>query len=530
MSVKPSKQSSQCGMPFSHWTCCQCSSSNPGGRHVCRGLLPFQDDDYDTPCNHWHCPSCHGNSDNPPTVTNSGNPPPSTTTTTTTTTTGDSYLNNNNNNNTTYPTHPPPNHSHDNRDSHSHSHPPPTNFSYTTAYLQSAAARRRRPGTLTFAQAFPAPTSLPSTDPVPSLTNLRLDYSAGGGRLAAAADDDDGDEDNVGDGYMYCDGDGGGDDDDGGRRGYWGVDDGNKDCETRKRKAEDAEEEERGAVGDGKRRRDKGKGKAGCATGSGTGGGGGWGQSDCYPGGYQPASVEDGIDVEEGRTRFPPPVEQDATSAPPTKTAAKQQLASGSPSVDTGNVSHTSLKPPKVFPVHGMFPLPPPVSSSDVPDFVLRMRKGRRTGGKTGRRTGENQVDGPSDHAELTFSPESVTTTDNAPPSMPPTPSTPMILKHARSGHAMSKLTDLLASMKTPASPAQAKPESSPMAPKKTTTERTRSSKKPAPRELQRHTYYSTARTSVIPTGNPFSLLEETLGDEEDETLGDEEEDRDELF
>ncbi|KAK4147151.1 uncharacterized protein C8A04DRAFT_24947 [Dichotomopilus funicola] len=46
----------------------------------------------------------------------------------------------------------------------------------TTTYLKHAA----RPTTITFAQAFPAPTSLPYLDPVPSLEGLCLDYSAPG--------------------------------------------------------------------------------------------------------------------------------------------------------------------------------------------------------------------------------------------------------------------------------------------------------------------------------------------------------------
>ncbi|KAK4238896.1 hypothetical protein C8A03DRAFT_33085 [Achaetomium macrosporum] len=59
----------------------------------------------------------------------------------------------------------------------SHPHTPSPRFSYTTAYLQSAASR---PNSITFAEAFPAPTSAPVTDPTVALGNLRLDYSTGG--------------------------------------------------------------------------------------------------------------------------------------------------------------------------------------------------------------------------------------------------------------------------------------------------------------------------------------------------------------
>ncbi|AEO62616.1 5f5db801-8520-4de4-94c6-9ccd253673f8 [Thermothielavioides terrestris] len=82
-------------------------------------------------------------------------------------------------------------------------------LSHTTAYLQRAAAR---PNTVTFAQAFPPPTSIPMSDASAALARLRLDYSAGGWREEEEEDRDgdgdwDGDADGDGDmggGYGWC--------------------------------------------------------------------------------------------------------------------------------------------------------------------------------------------------------------------------------------------------------------------------------------------------------------------------------------
>ena len=160
-------------------------------------------------------------------------------------------------------------------------HPP--NYSYTTAYLQRAAAR---PGTVTFAEAFldlgPAEAAAAAAAAVMTLEDLRLDYSAGGGgrgcgESGGITEKEDGEQEGgewellqEQQQYQRWDGAGGG--------GGW-----------KKRKAE----KERERVGVGKRR-DKGKGRAVATAGCGRVPG------HC-PVGYQPASVEDGSDGDEAR-------------------------------------------------------------------------------------------------------------------------------------------------------------------------------------------------------------------------------------
>ncbi|KAK3308857.1 uncharacterized protein B0T15DRAFT_500609 [Chaetomium strumarium] len=165
------------------WTCCKCSAFNPRGRHTCDGILPFHDV-YDRACNHWRCPGClSSNNENsarpdgrsapappPPPRPRSPRPPPPTAVYT-----ASSF--------------PPPEPaasqipqqnpllSHYSSPHNALPHTPSSRFSYTAAYLQSAASR---PNSITFAEAFPAPTSAPVTDPTAALGNLRLDYSAGG--------------------------------------------------------------------------------------------------------------------------------------------------------------------------------------------------------------------------------------------------------------------------------------------------------------------------------------------------------------
>ncbi|KAL1842694.1 hypothetical protein VTJ49DRAFT_4473 [Mycothermus thermophilus] len=214
---------------------------------------------------------------------------------------------------------------------HSHAHasnPSPrnptsrsNNYPYTAAYLREAAARSGS-NTITFAEAFPAPTSLPchigpaAPDQLLERGELRLDYSCGGRKRGRHGDwddeldgrhhdyghgnehdniNDEGDEeeeeeeeeeDGNGAGFAYSHGherdgmekesNGGGDNDD----------DDTEKCSSgvKKKKRKAVRDRETGA-----KKRDKGKGKA---TGEYP-----WGSS-VFPAGYKPASVEDVLDVD----------------------------------------------------------------------------------------------------------------------------------------------------------------------------------------------------------------------------------------
>lgn len=228
------EDSTKSDMSSRGWACCKCLYLNSGGRHVCQGVIPLRGD-YDEACNHWHCPSCRGAGNSTPSLTNTlrhiidsltpalaypthaADDPPLATT---------NRLPFANPYPPSAPSEPPlqfephhhgHSHSHPNPHSHSnphsnthsypypHSHPhpqphpqshtqspsppqqqqqqptprdtaPAAAFSHTTAYLQRAA---RRPSAITFADAFPAPVSLPCVEPVQALAGLRLDYSAG---------------------------------------------------------------------------------------------------------------------------------------------------------------------------------------------------------------------------------------------------------------------------------------------------------------------------------------------------------------
>ncbi|KAH6636906.1 hypothetical protein F5144DRAFT_200291 [Chaetomium tenue] len=235
------KQSTQNDMSSRGWACCKCLYLNSGGRHVCQGALPLEGV-YDEACNHWHCPSCRGAGNAPPSHTEDlhptatkhlpfanpyrpsgpSEPPPQFEPH------SHSRSHSHSSHSHSHPhSHPPHAHTHSNpryppqrpsnprplsqphyhpqphSHSHSHSpphantHPPPSHqqqqqtphhhhhhhhapfapFSHTTAYLQSAA----RPSTITFAEVFPAPVSLPCVEPVLALAGLRLDYSVGRG-------------------------------------------------------------------------------------------------------------------------------------------------------------------------------------------------------------------------------------------------------------------------------------------------------------------------------------------------------------
>ncbi|KAK3905283.1 hypothetical protein C8A05DRAFT_12871 [Staphylotrichum tortipilum] len=326
------------------WTCCKCSTPNSSSRPACQGFIhpcathfTNSSNSIKKPCTHWHCPTCLI----PRLPTSLPHPAPQ-------------HINSLRHHPDRPLQHPQP--SQPQKATHEQQPQPPHRFSYTAAYLQSAASR---PGTVTFAEAFPAQGQAAgmgvSEPPVVSLAGLRLDYSTGGkngypdggmnvngnggGLCGILAADEPGEEhreesgghwrgvggrERAGDGCLEVDSWEWGDDWGPG----WQVD---KKCcgeagglraAGRKRKAEMDRGRERVAAesgqGNNKRRdkgreskerekgraraKEKGKGKAKAAA-------CGWAPVRCppqpapapppLPVGYQPASVEDGSDGEE---------------------------------------------------------------------------------------------------------------------------------------------------------------------------------------------------------------------------------------
>ncbi|EGS17272.1 uncharacterized protein CTHT_0065910 [Thermochaetoides thermophila DSM 1495] len=178
-------------IPKGSWTCCKCLTPNSGIHHVCDGIVPYQGI-YDEICSHWHCSSCarlsedsnfakqnHTSSSPQPSYPFSSHPypPPRSAIP------SDPY--------SYYPhaQHSSPTNPYSSPYHHHQPHFPPrssSTFSYTKAYLQSAAAAARRAHphtTTTFAEAFPAPTKLDTSLDAEqrdhmAWAGLKLDYSA----------------------------------------------------------------------------------------------------------------------------------------------------------------------------------------------------------------------------------------------------------------------------------------------------------------------------------------------------------------
>lgn len=357
MPSKTCKQSSKASMSPRGWTCCKCLTPNSDGRQICDGVLPFESI-YGRACDHWHCPSCRPLDDGKSTqilnltTTNSqietlgrpsradsdGNSMP-----TSPSSMAKTYPPTNTRGYHTSPSHhqlppdhpslhlpglpplpPSPHtrfhhhfpphpsndpyvyhhhyrHHHHHQQQHKspqlHTTPEPPRFSYTAAYLQSAASRGTN--TVTFAEAFPPPEAADWEAPVMALAGLRLDYSARGSSRASSGgpDGDLGGDGTVGgeDGDEDCgrvpgrtrvdEADGDGEHDDGG--GGVATSSSSSGGHKRKRKAGMERESVTRGVRRGSGRTDKGKGKARCV----------WGEPR-HPGGYRPVSVEDELDAE----------------------------------------------------------------------------------------------------------------------------------------------------------------------------------------------------------------------------------------
>ncbi|KAL2127158.1 hypothetical protein VTI74DRAFT_11247 [Chaetomium olivicolor] len=245
---------------------------------MCDGVLSFHGI-YDQACDHWRCPTCHAISDDYSAAR------------------AEPHSGRNAAAATTNDIPPTPEHLQTDQcfpDTHYISHSPSTPFSYAAMYLQNAA----RPGTVTFAEAYPAPTarSIPISDPLISLAHLKLDYSAACQAGNGSARNSDMHDFEVGETIRQREMERAREREEEAERR-----DREREREKRKRKAEKEKEED----GKGYKKRDKGKGKDKRSmkeVGKGKGKEAarrGSGQQSKYPAGYQPATVED-VPEEEG--------------------------------------------------------------------------------------------------------------------------------------------------------------------------------------------------------------------------------------